>query len=152
MTETRIVELSPQPTAVVHEQVPMDSMQEFFARAYDAVSHILAEQGVSPAGPPMSVYHGMPSETVDVEAGFPVAAPIQPGDGVVASSLPGGRAVESVHIGPYDTLSETYGEVQRRIEAEGLRPASDMWESYLSDPETKPDPAYWRTRVVWPVL
>jgi effector-binding domain-containing protein len=151
MTDSQIVELLPQATAVLHEQVAMDSLSEFFARPYEAVSQALAAQGTSPAGPPFGYYHGMPGETVDVEAGFPVAEPIQPHNGVVPNSLPGGRAVESVHVGPYDTLSQTYDEVQRRIEADGLEPAPDMWESYLSDPEAEPDPATWRTRIDWPV-
>ena len=151
MAETEIVDLSPQPTAVVREQVRMDALQDFFGRAFGTVMNAIAAQGLQPIGPPFGYYHGMPTEMVDVEAGFPVAASIKPGDGVIASSLPGGRAVESLHVGPYDTLPETYAEVQRRIEAEGLQPASDMWEYYLTDPESEPDPATWQTRIVWPV-
>lgn len=26
-----------------------------------------------------------------------------------------------------------------------------MWESYLSDPVAEPDPATWRTRIMWSV-
>jgi effector-binding domain-containing protein len=35
--------------------------------------------------------------------------------------------------------------------AQGRRPASTMWEVYLTDPEEEPDPARWRTEVYWPV-
>jgi hypothetical protein len=30
----------------------------------------------------------------------------------------------------------------------GLR----VWETYLSDPDMEPDPATWRTLIVWPVV
>jgi AraC family transcriptional regulator len=26
-----------------------------------------------------------------------------------------------------------------------------MWETYLSDPTVEPDPATWRTEIVWPL-
>jgi AraC family transcriptional regulator len=35
--------------------------------------------------------------------------------------------------------------------AEAVAPAREMWEYYLSDPGTEPDPARWKTLVVWPV-
>ena len=34
---------------------------------------------------------------------------------------------------------------------EGLVLAEGMWESYLSDPDAEPDPATWRTLIVWPL-
>ena len=36
------------------------------------------------------------------------------------------------------------------MQAEGLTPGDIMWEYYLSDPETEPDPEKWQTRVIWP--
>ena len=32
----------------------------------------------------------------------------------------------------------------------GSRPGPLMWESYLTDPGDEPDPATWRTLIVWP--
>jgi effector-binding domain-containing protein len=74
------------------------------------------------------------------------------GEQVGMTELPDffGRAVEAVHVGPDDTLPTTYGQVLQRIEEDGRQPSSTMWEYYLSDPETEPDPSTWRTRVVWP--
>ena len=151
MTEPRITTLTEQPTAVVRDQVAVDAMPEFFARAFTLAMEALTRQGVQPAGPPFGYYHGMPTDTVDVEAGFPVSEPIDPGDGVLGGTLPAGRAVEALHIGPYDTLVSTYELVRQWMDQQGLEPSPDMWESYLSDPETEPDPANWKTLVVWPV-
>jgi effector-binding domain-containing protein len=56
-----------------------------------------------------------------------------------------------VHVGPYEAMTETYQALVGWSEAEGLRLGEDMWEIYLSDPSTEPDPATWRTQVLWRV-
>ena len=69
---------------------------------------------------------------------------------VVPGELPGGRAVEAIHIGPYETLATTYQEIQGWTRQHDLRPAPLMWESYLTDP-ADPVPA-WRAGEVQSVL
>ena len=76
---------------------------------------------------------------------------LQDADGVAGGTLPEADAFEALHTGPYDTLENTYNAVLGRMQAEGLTPGDIMWEYYLSDPETEPDPAKWQTRVIWPV-
>jgi effector-binding domain-containing protein len=65
--------------------------------------------------------------------------------------LPGGRAVEAVHVGPYETMTQTYETLQAWMSENDLVPGVGMWECYLSDPEAEPDPANWRTKIVWPL-
>jgi effector-binding domain-containing protein len=148
--DMKIVELQEQPTAVVREQVAMSALPGFFGRAYAAVSAALEAQSIQPAGPPFALYRGMPTEMVDVEAGFPVSTTVAAVNGVRAGILPACRAVQSMHIGTYDTLGTTYEAVKERMSEEGWEASEDMWEYYLSDQST--DPATWRTLVVWPVL
>jgi effector-binding domain-containing protein len=148
--DVRIVDLQEQPTAVVREQVAMNALPEFFGRAFGAVSAALEAQRVQPAGPPFALYRGMPTEIVDVEAGFPVSTTVAAVDGVRAGRLPACRAFQAMHVGSYDTLGATYDAVKQRMAEGGLKASDDMWEYYLSDQST--DPATWRTLVVWPVL
>lgn len=147
----RLVQRPEQHTAVVRERVPMDELPPFFGRAFGAVMAAAQKQAVQIAGPPFGLYRGMPTDTVDVEAGFPVAAPFAGSEGVAAGTLPACRAFEATHTGPYDTLGATYDAIQERMKEEGYSPADSMWEYYLSDPATEPDPATWKTLVVWPV-
>jgi effector-binding domain-containing protein len=148
--EVKIVELQEQPTAVIRERVAMTALPEFFGRAFAAVSAALEAQKVQPAGPPFALYRGMPTGTVDVEAGFPVSTNIAVANGVRAGNLPACRAVQAMHVGSYDTLGTTYEAVKQRMGEEGLKASDDMWEYYLSDQSTAP--ATSRTLVVWPVL
>jgi len=151
MNQIHTVEAAEQHTAVVHARVPMDELTRFFDRAFAATAAALHDQGLAPAGPPFGLYRGMPGATVDVEAGFPVATRIEPSGDVEAGTLPAGRTVEAMHVGPYDAMVDTYAQVEHWMDDEGLRPGSLVWESYLTDPEQDPDPASWRTLIHWPV-
>jgi effector-binding domain-containing protein len=151
MTAIQIVELEQQCTATIHDHVAMDQMSVFFGRALAAVSQTLAAEGVTPTGPPFACYHGRSSDVVEVEAGFPVADPVPAADAVWPGVLPGGRAMEALHVGPYDELHKTYAAIQERIEQEGLEPADLRWECYLTDPESEPDPSRWQTQIIWPI-
>jgi len=149
--QPRKIHVTEQPVAVVRERVAMDSLTSFFDRAFGAVMAAVQMQGAAPAGPPFALYHGTPAETVDVEAGFPIAGNFQ-GTGEVSSGvLPDTDAFEAVHTGPYDTLGTTYDAIKERMEADGAAPADTMWEYYLTDPQKQPDPGTWQTRVVWPI-
>ena len=66
--------------------------------------------------------------------------------------LPGGRAVVLVHTGPFETLRETYAQLQAWMNEQRVQPATGMWECYLTDPVTEPDPARWQTKIVWPIV
>jgi effector-binding domain-containing protein len=152
MTEIQLTEHVEQPTAVVRERVALGDLPQFFGRAYHATMAAIQAQGLHPTGPPFSKYLGKPTGGVaDVEAGFPVSGAISDADGVIAGTLPGGKVVEAMHVGPYDTMQQTYEEVMRFVAERGLAPSDEMWEVYLSDPQTEPDPAGWRTQIFWPV-
>ena len=84
----------------MREQVAMNALTGFFDRAFAAVSAAIEAQGLQPAGPPFALYHGMPTDTVDAEAGFPVSTAIAPENGVLAGALPACRAVRPCTSAP----------------------------------------------------
>ena len=43
-----------------------------------------------------------------MECGFPVRVAVDGEGQIKKSKLPGGKVVTTMHIGPYDTLAETY--------------------------------------------
>jgi effector-binding domain-containing protein len=137
-------------TAGVRNTVPMEGLSEFFSHAFSETMRVLDAQGLHPAGPPFGKYYGMPGATVDVEAGFPVTTPVAPDGEVAPGTLPGGEVVEAIHLGPYDTMAQTYAVIEQFFAATGRTPGGVMWESYLSDPSNEPDPATWRTLISWP--
>ena len=65
--------------------------------------------------------------------------------------LPGGWVALGIHAGPYDRLPDSNAAIERWIEANGYEARGDAWEHYVTDPGQHPDPADWRTEVVWPL-
>ena len=151
--DAEVTQVESQLVAVVRKVVRMDELAGFFGGSFGAVLSAVESGGGSVVGPPTAWYHGRPSETVDVSAGFPV-------DGLVVGALgdgdvevvdrPGGQAVVAIHRGHYDALAQTYGELQVFMSARGLVGREDMWEEYLNDPmEVEQEDI--ETRIVLPV-
>lgn len=151
-TSPEIVELAAQEAIAVRGEVAMAELADVFGRAFAEAARAAAAAGVEIVGPPFGYYPEAPTDVVVVEAGFPVSARVEPDGDAHPMVLPGGRAVQALHVGPYDTMEQTYGALRSWMAAHGLHPANAMWESYLSDPEAEPDPATWRTRIVWPLV
>lgn len=147
-----IVELEEQHALAMRGDVSVAELPEFFGTAFTAVVAAVEEAGLTVVGPPFGYYPVMPTDVVIIEAGFPVSTTGELSGDVHRLVLPGGPAVVAVHVGPYDTMVKTYTRLQAWMEERDLIPASGMWESYLSDPTTDPDPSTWRTQIVWPVL
>src|SRR5215207_4816976 len=116
--DAQFVDLSEQPTAAVRVRQPMSSV-DISALMDDAMSRLRAlfgQVGATPAGPPYARYHAWGGELADVEIGFPLAGTIDelaaltdsPEGEVGASELPGGRAAQTIHRGPYTALGDAY--------------------------------------------
>lgn len=148
--QPEIVTLEPRQVALLRETVRMDALGDYFGRAFSAAAQVAGAQGVQIVGPPLGVYFGMPSETVDVGAGFPTDRPFTPDGGVAPFTLPGGRAAQVLHVGSYDAMQDTYGRLMAWFGAEGLTGGQVMWEEYLTEPDpAAPDAT--RTLIVWPL-
>jgi effector-binding domain-containing protein len=146
--EISVTELEPQDTAVVCGRVAMDGIPDFLGRAFGAVIAAVGGPG-GVAGPPFARYD-MAEGGFDVEAGFPVGDKDRvngtAGADVVASTLPGGHAVVTMHVGSYDRLADAYAALEAWLPANGYRIAGAPWETYLDGPEV----AEPRTVVTWP--
>jgi effector-binding domain-containing protein len=151
MTTFSVETIGPRPAAAVRAQVPLDELRGVFDRGFHAVMRVVQAQGLTVTGPPFGFYPRMPTDTVEVAVGFPVAAAIEPDGDVAPFELPGGRVVTGVHVGPYETLASTYQALTEWAATQGHALAGQMWEEYLSDPAEEPDPAGWRTRIMWPL-
>ena len=70
---------------------------------------------------------------------------------VTSGELPGGSTGTGMHVGPYDTIVETYSDMGKWITATRMVPNERMWENYLTDPQQEPDSSRWRTQIFRPV-
>lgn len=145
-------DLAEQATAVMCSRLEVADIAAWIGPAFGQVMAAMSAEGVVPVGPPFARYgrvEGMPT-TFDIEAGFPCSRPMaaHPGAAVQPSTLPGGKAVVIVHLGPYDAMLPTYEVLERWLAEHDLVAAGAPWECYCSEPQG--DPATWRTEIVQP--
>lgn len=149
-TQPHLVTRDKQHAVVVREVVAMNAMQECFGRAFGQTMGAAQAQGRQIVGMPFGMYFGVPTDSVDVAAGFPIDAPVTADSTTQPIELPGGKAVEMLHIGTYDSVGESYNKIMQFMGEHHLTPSTVMWESYLNEPDpAHPEAA--QTLITWPV-
>ena len=149
--EPAVVALEPVTTAVIRRVVPMDRLSEFFDGSFGALAAAVQEQDAGVAGPAFAFYHRLPTDTADLEVGFPTRRAVTATGDVRAASLPAGRVARVVHTGSFDGLGPAWERLRGWIDAQGLRAGETFWEVYLTEPTPDMDPGELRTELNWPV-
>jgi effector-binding domain-containing protein len=139
-------------TAVIRLTIPRAEIRSVMGPGIAELMAAVAAQGVAPAGPIFSHHFRMDPDTFDCEIGVPVAAPISAAGRVKPGQLPAATVARTVYHGPYEGLAAAWGVFMDWIKAEGHAPAPDLWECYVSGPESGPDPATWRTELNRPLV
>lgn len=145
------VTLAPRRILGYHANIPLTELSDFFRTTFDAVAREMEDHGVESTGAPTAVYHAMVQGSVEVTAGFPVAALATPRAASVIEDLPGGPAVVAVHTGGYETIRQTHQLLWDWVDKQHLTLAAVIWEEYLVGSAENPDPAAWQTRLVYPL-
>jgi AraC family transcriptional regulator len=124
--------------------VTLADIGQVISSGFQDVYGYLATRGISPAGPPYVVYHGMPGGGAPFE--IEVCAPITgagPGPdapvGWEVREVPAGAVATLQHAGPYETLGTAYEAIGTWIPAHGFAVAGPPREIYLSEPGTPPE-------------
>lgn len=138
--------------AAVRATVPMADLVGFFDTAYTRVAQAAAREGWPVVGAAIALYRGMPTDTVDLTAGFAVDAEVgASSDGVEIVELTGGPALTLTYTGPYDGLPAAWTRLEEDLLALGVEGRGDFWEEYVTEPSPGGDPQQNVTRLVLPL-
>ena len=146
------VQTKSQPMLYVRRTSTMapDDIGKAMGEAFGALGKYIGENQVAVAGPALAIYHDYSEQGVTMDIGFPVAAGAEAGGEIQLGETPGGKALKAVHIGPYDTLRNTYDALGDHMKENGIATPPLSWEVYVSDPATTP-PAELVTEIFMPV-
>lgn len=119
---------------------------------FEALMEFAMENGLAPAGPPIYVCldQEYKAEAADLEAALPVQGELDEArrvtggaeGGFDAKMLEGGRALVTIHQGPYDEVGPAYQAVMDEAARRGLRLSGPTREVYLNDPSALPEEEY----------
>lgn len=151
--EVHLREATPQPAAAIRGRAAWAELGPFVGGALMEVVGVAGDQGIRLAGPGFAIYHHADStETeVDLEAGMPVAEPIEAAGRVVGTTIPGGLVAATVHCGRYEDVGAAYRALGEWVQEHGHETAGPPRETYLVGPEQVQDPGALRTEIAWPI-
>lgn len=157
-SEVEIRTIEPCPTVAVRVTRTFADLPAAFPEHLPRIATRVSELGGTLAGSPYARYHGIDGDSVDLEIGAPVAAPVEglrpiedAESGEVAdSALPGGEVAVLTHTGPYSTVGSAWSRIDGWFEETGRQPAGPGWEDYVDDPAKVP-PDRLRTEIVVPL-
>jgi effector-binding domain-containing protein len=148
--DIRVIELPEAKCMAIEEEVENEKIPITMGKMFQDLSVFFQKNRLTMTGPPFAYYHSWGEKKTHMSVGFPVSNQVE-GDGRVAPfTLPGGKIVSAMHIGPYEKLAESYMAMQDWMGKNHLKPAGHMWEVYLSDPNKEKDSEKWLTAMYWP--
>jgi effector-binding domain-containing protein len=147
----KILQTVAQPTAIIHVTIPRDQIQKVMGPGLKELLATLGKQGIAPIGPWFTRHLKMMPDTYDFEIGMPVKERVVASGRVTAGQLPAATVARTILHGSYEGLASAWPQLDAWIVAQGRTPGPALWEIYLIDAATNPDPSTWRTELTRPL-
>jgi effector-binding domain-containing protein len=141
--EVTVVDVEARPTAVVAATTTWREFPALWGRLSGEVWECLRAGGIDRGCPNVMLYL---DDVPHVEVGVLLTRPCPLTGNVVASTLPAGRVVTTVHRGSFGELGGAHDAVVGWCAAQGLRLDRTRWEIYGPH---RDDPAEQQTQVFW---
>ncbi len=147
----RIAQTPAQQTAFIHLVIPRDEIRHAMGPGIGEIFAALAAQGIAPTGALFCHHLRMHPDIFDFRICVPVATAVTATGRVQAGQLPAATVAQTVFHGGYEGLGAAWGEFKQWVAAQGHATRPDLWECYLTGPESSPDPAQWQTQLNQPL-
>ena len=132
-------------------RVEMAELANALGQMLPAVFEYATEESIAMTGPPFARYPRMGPGMATLEAGLPVAEGSEGKGDILSGVWEAGPAAVAMHTGPYDSLHQAHAAIETWLHKEGLEAGGPPREIYVTDPGEVPNPADWKTQIVWPI-
>ncbi|MBU2651943.1 MAG: GyrI-like domain-containing protein [Bacteroidetes bacterium] len=150
--DIEVTEVEPVIALSITDSSTLDQMGMKMAELYELLSGYITARKANITGPAYCVFHSWdPEGHTVIEAGFPVDKELPEKLNMKSTLTPGGKALKSLFIGPYDQSEAVYMAMDKYLKHNKLEMAGGPWEVYLNDPVTEPDPNKWETLIYFPI-
>jgi len=124
--QIELTDSKPIITAVIQSRVPAHELSRFVPAACGEVWNFIRSAGLPRPGRHVALY----LEDGIVEVGAEMAEPFAGNERIHCSKLPIGRAVTTVHFGPYQRLKDAHEAIRDWCIAHGHQRSGVCWEIY----------------------
>ena len=135
---------------MIRKTTSIQDMPTVLGQCFGEIIQYVMEDGAAEPVESFVIYHNMDMSNLEIDVGFTVTESL-PGRGqIISSSIPAGKYAVALHVGPYETLNETYDELTRFVEERKQTVDNWVYEVYLNNPMDNPDePA--KTMIYFPL-
>jgi effector-binding domain-containing protein len=135
-------------TAAIRLATSPQTIGDDLGRAYGDLSTYLSERGLVPLDAPICYYVAWEPENWVIEACLAIGEVIDELGEIHRLLIPGGPAVTTMHLGPYQELGRAHEALAAWCKEHG-REMTACYERFITDPAAVADPADYPTEVIW---
>lgn len=134
------VTLQPQKIYFITGIANADTAKAVLTDAYMRIGKVMTQNGITMAGAPLTITNSYDATAWKFDAGIPVDRnDAVPADADVKSGTTyAGKAVQFMHVGPYEKIGDTTMKAYAWLAAQGYKPTDRLIEEYVSDPGNTP--------------
>ena len=148
----QIKNVSPQYVLLLKGKSSVQTIGQDMGSMYDKIYGYLETNTINPVGPPIALYFSEPGPEWEIAVAVPVPDGTMGQGAIESTTLPGGKMVSTMHIGPYEKLNESWSALSDWMKNGKYNPAGPGREVYLLGPPQESDPVKFRTELLWPLM
>jgi effector-binding domain-containing protein len=139
--EVTQVQLTPSPVLLTSEKAAADAIAKAYTDGFSRIGKFMARNKLSQNGAPFSIDAAQSPGSYSFDAGIPVDRGDAAGsDDIRVDKSYGGRALKTVHTGPYAGMIATHDKLLAYLAAHGYARNGAAFYRFVDDPGSTPEP------------
>ncbi|MCL2862733.1 MAG: GyrI-like domain-containing protein [Methanimicrococcus sp.] len=150
ISNIEILEKPEQPILSIRLRTSVQELPKHIGACYGQMEEYLKKEGKRLSGIPFVAFHSFGDMSdMDVEMGFPLAAPLSGVGEIKAGVIPAGIVLSCMYLGPYSQMESLYNEIMAWISENKYEMVLPSYEYYYNGPGVPEE--YYLTEICIPI-